>query len=134
MARDQFYRNFEQTDNLTETTLLEIEEFARGLELIEISDYYGFGLIEKVEGEGETAQYTYESEDLDESELKWVIKAFKRGRAMGKKQAVDNLFAAMKDRNGQNASLPYLKRFAEKWPGDDSEPMKGDFFVFRAEK
>jgi len=124
MARDTFYNRFLKTDHLDETILSEVEEFARGLELIEISDYFGFELVEAGEG-------TYTSDTLDEDEIKWLTKAFKRGRANAMKVAVDKLFSTMGDRNGQNASLPYLRRFAKEWPGDD-QVKEGDLLVFRA--
>ena len=93
--------------------LAQIEDFSWGLELDEIFDYFG------------------SKEDFTKDEIKWMERAFKRGRAVAKKQAVDNLFASMKDRNGQNASLPYLRRFAEKWPGND-DIKEGDVLIFRA--
>lgn len=123
MAREAFYSKFESSENLSEALLLEVEEFARGMEIIELSDYFGFEIEECEEG--------FKSDYLNEGELKWVIKAFKRGRANAKKAAVDNLFASMKDRNGQNASLPYLRRFAKEWPGDD-DVKEGELLVFRA--
>ncbi len=124
MARDAFYNMFKKTENLDETILSEVEEFARGLELIEISDYFGFELVETEEGK-------YASEVLDKEEIKWLVKSFKRGRANAMKIAVDKLFSSMGDRNGQNASLPYLRRFAKEWPGDD-QVKEGDLLVFRA--
>lgn len=124
MARETFYINFNASENLTEAMLLEVEEFSRGMELMELSDYFGFEIEETEEGK-------FSSSELDETELKWVIKAFKRGRAQAKKVAVDSLFASMKDRNGQNASLPYLRRFAKEWPGDD-QVKEGDLLIFKA--
>lgn len=124
MARDAFYNKFDSTGNLNETLLSEVEEFARGLELIEISDYFGFELVEVGEGE-------YTSDVLGKAEIKWLVKSFKRGRANAMKVAVDKLFSSMGDRNGQNASLPYLRRFAKEWPGDD-QVKEGDLLVFRA--
>lgn len=114
MHVDPFYRNFVETDNLTHMMLAQIEDYAWGLELAEIFDAFG------------------EKDDFDEAEIKWMEKAFRRGRAIAKKQAVDNLFVSMKDRNGQNASLPYLRRFAEKWPGEDKNVQEGDVLIFRA--
>lgn len=113
MHVEQFYRNFQETENLTLHMLAQIEDFSWGLELDEIFDYFG------------------SKEDFTKDEIKWMERAFKRGRAVAKKQAVDNLFASMKDRNGQNASLPYLRRFAEKWPGND-DIKEGDVLIFRA--
>lgn len=113
MHVDPFYKKFKETANLTQRMLAEIEDFAWGLELEEIYDYFGA------------------KEDFKDEEIKWMERAFKRGRAIAKKQAVDNLFSSMKDRNGQNASLPYLRRFADKWPGDDNT-QEGDLLVFRA--
>lgn len=112
MHIDSFYKKFEETENVTYKMLSEIEDYAWGLELDEIADYFG-GM-----------------DDFTEAEVLWVEKAFRRGRAIAKKQAVDNLFSSMKDRNGQNASLPYLRRFADKWPADDVK--EGDLLVFRA--
>lgn len=114
MHVDSFYKNFTPTENLTLEMLAKIEDFAWGLELDEIFDYFGA------------------KEDFVEDEIKWMERAFRRGRAVAKKQAVDNLFASMKDRNGQNASLPYLRRFAEKWPGDDANVKEGDLLIFKA--
>lgn len=113
MHVEPFYKNFQETDNLKLKMLAEIEDFAWGLELDEIYDYFGA------------------KEDFEAEEVKWMERAFRRGRAIAKKQAVDNLFISMKDRNGQNASLPYLRRFADKWPGDDNV-KEGDLLVFRA--
>ena len=110
---DSFYRNFQETENLSFDMLAKIEDFAWGLEMDEIFDYFG-------------AKVDFEAE-----EIKWMERAFRRGRAIAKKQAVDNLFSSMKDRNGQNASLPYLRRFADKWPGDDNV-KEGDVLIFRA--
>jgi len=131
MARDVFYNGFEPTTLITETVLGEVEEFARGMELSEIVDYFGFELAEEpVIHDGEIVSEAVAG-DLTEAEIKWLNKAFKRGRAAAKKSAVDNLFASMKDRNGQNASLPYLRRFADEWPGDDNV-KEGDLLVFKA--
>jgi len=113
MHVEPFYAKFEETDNLDYNMLAKIEDFAWGLELDEIFDYFGA------------------KEDFNEEEIKWMERAFRRGRAIAKKQAVDSLFTLMKDRNGQNASLPYLRRFAEKWPGDDNV-KEGDVLIFRA--
>lgn len=114
MHVDPFYKNFEETENVSMMMLAQIEDYAWGLELDEIYDAFG------------------DKEDFTEAEIKWMQKAFRRGRAIAKKQAVDNLFTSMKDRNGQNASLPYLRRFAEKWPGDDKNVQEGDVLIFRA--
>lgn len=114
MHVDPFYRQFEETESVSLKMLNEIEDFAWGLELDEIYDYFG------------------SKDDLSAAEISWVERAFKRGRALAKKQAVDNLFVTMKERNGQNASLPYLRRFAEKWPGDGVDAEKGDILIFRA--
>ena len=113
MHVDPFYKSFKETENVTFKMLSEIEDFAWGLELNEIFDYFGG------------------KDDYQAEEIKWMERAFRRGRAFAKKQAVDNLFKSMTDRNGQNASLPYLRRFAEKWPGEDNT-KEGDLLVFRA--
>lgn len=112
MAVEQFYKKFEATDNLSQVMLDEIEAYAPGLEMDEIYAYFGA------------------EEDFDKEEVKWMERAHGRGRARAKKLAVDNLFVSMKDRNGQNASIPYLRRFADKWEGDDV--TEGDLLVFRA--
>lgn len=112
MAVERFYKKFEDTDNLSQQMLDEIEAYAPGLEMSEIYDYFGA------------------EEDFSKDEVKWMERAHGRGRARAKKLAVDNLFVSMKDRNGQNASIPYLRRFADKWEGDDV--TEGDLLVFRA--
>lgn len=134
MARSKFYAKFEDSENLDETTLLEIEEFAAGMELDEISDFFGFDIAKEAKFEsddGDDVEAEFTSPVLCESEMKWVLKAFKRGRAAAKKKAVDHLFVSMKDRNGQNASLPYLQKFAKEWPAGEAGKL-GDVLVFRA--
>ena len=101
-----------ETEMLTQSMLDEIEGYAPGLELDEIYAYFG------------------SKEDFSEAEVIWIERAHGRGRVRAKKLAVDNLFLSMKDRNGQNASIPYLRRFADKWEGDDV--TEGDLLVFRA--
>jgi len=118
VAREAFFRKFEETENLTEEMLLEIEDFARGMELDEIYEYFGID----------------DPEEFTEDERKWIDKTFKRGRAKGKKAAVDSLFETMKTRGGQNASLPYLKAFAEEFKNSDEPLQNGDVLIFRANK
>lgn len=113
MRTEKFYAKFKETENLDQKTLNEIEEFAYGLEIDEIWDYLGG------------------KDNFSEYEMGWIEKSHKRGRAMAKKAAVDHLFASMKDRNGQNASIPYLRRFADKFEGDDNV-QEGDVLLFRA--
>ena len=112
MAVERFYSKFDETEMLTQSMLDEIEQYAPGLEMEEIYSYFGA------------------AEDFSKEEVIWIERAHGRGRARAKKLAVDNLFISIKDRNGQNASIPYLRRFADKWEGDDV--AEGDLLVFRA--
>lgn len=65
---------------------------------------------------------------LNEIEQEWFHRAFNRGRAAGKKDAVDRLFASMLDKGGKDAALAYLVRFADSWQKEAGDlPKEGTF-------
>lgn len=98
------YRNIPTLTHLDEGDLLEIEQFAFGMGEQEVLDYFAVTL-EELQSAGTP-------------DLKYFYKAFKRGRARAKRQAVDKLFRCMSDKNGAQACVAYLKSFANEWPAD----------------
>lgn len=85
-----------------EGTLYEVETLASSLNENEVLDYYAL-----------------QPTDLDQSpsDLLWFNRAFKRGRTKAKLQASQALFNQMNQRNGQQACLAYLQRFAKNFEG-----------------
>ncbi len=73
-------------------------------------------------------------EPSDYTEEQWIQfqKAWKRGRTMFKVHAVTKLKESMSGRNGLQASLAALIRFADDWPeGSDLEDKLGSTKSFR---
>jgi len=77
----------------------QIQSLSEGLSKVEVLDYLG-------------------KTEEDFSKEDWVVfeKAWKRGRNALKIHAVQKLKESMSGRNGLQASLATLVRFAEEWP------------------
>ena len=84
--------------------LFEIEEFAPGLDEQEVLDYYALDLAEL--------------KDLKTEDYKYFTIAYKRGVAKAKHKAVDSLLKSMDGKGGAQASIAFLRTFAELWPSD----------------
>lgn len=59
-----------------------------------------------------------DKEDFDADQLKQMIAAMLRGRALAKKRVMDNMFQHMSARGGEKLCVDYMRRFAEEWPAD----------------
>jgi len=69
-------------------------------------------------------------DDLNEAELKITKRVYRKGRAEGISIAVDNLFIAMKGKNGGNVALEYLKTVASTFEIDtENDLTPGKKFV-----
>ena len=102
-TRRSFYDDL--PDDMTifdEGTLYEVETLSGSLDSSEVLDYYGLLLSDL---------------DSSPSDLLWFNRASKRGRTKAKLVASDRLFAQMTSRNGTNAALAYLQRFAKNFEG-----------------
>lgn len=86
----------------------DIISMSKGLELSEIADFYNITI-----------------EELPPYDRWFVETVFKRARVRAMTVAVDRLFENMSGRNGQQATLAYLRRFAEKWPEEQGSQDKG---------
>ena len=82
-------------DNLTEEDCVGITLASRSLSLEECYDYL---LIDKSE--------------LSPAEIKFAERIYRRGRAIGVKDAGDKLFQHMGNRNGGQTALEYLKKMS----------------------
>ena len=65
------------------------------------------------------------AQDLPAEDLKFFMIHVRKGRAQGKTKAVNELFKQMSGRNGKDAALAYLLRFAESWPEDVEDKAGG---------
>lgn len=88
--------------------IMDIRDLSRGLSKDEVLAYYGL-------------QY----DDLGRKDQFFFDIEYNRGQVLAKKTAVDRLFTSMTDRNGHQASLAFLKRFAEKWPDSEEVASEG---------
>lgn len=79
--------------NLTESDLAEITMSAKSLSLEECYD-----------------SLLIDPSTLEEAEVKFALQLHKYGRAIGVKDATENLFYHMKTKNGADASLEYLRK------------------------
>lgn len=76
-----------------------VEDLARGMSMSEVCEFFGCNIKE-----------------IDEEDKKFLHHFYKKGRAVGQRQAVHALFDQMKQRGGGQVALSYLTRFAEEWP------------------
>ena len=76
-----------------------VEDMARGMSMSEVCEY--FGCV---------------PEDLKAEDKKFLKYFYMKGRASGRRSAVQALFGQMNQRNGSQAALAYLTRFSEEWP------------------
>jgi hypothetical protein len=70
------------------------------------------------------------AEDFSDEEKLYFKQFYNFGRGTAIQTAVDRLFQQMNGRNGAQASLAYLRHFAEKFPSDEKSAT-GDGFNFR---
>ena len=89
-----------------------VEDLARGMSMNEACEWFGC---------------TFEV--LDEEDRKFFLYHYRRGRATGRRSAVQALFGQMTQRNGHQAALSYLTRFADEWP--EEGVSAGDGFNFK---
>jgi hypothetical protein len=81
--------------------LADIERLASGLSKAEVLDVF----------------YMLE-EELSQEDLDIFNRAYRKGRALAKAQAVDCLFVQMSGRQGVPGALAYLTRLADEWPSE----------------
>lgn len=105
---------------------------AKELEFFSLNDLETVELMSAGMSEEEVLDYfALDLDELDkETDLKWFSRAFKRGRSVAKRKAVQKLFESMGDRNGSQASIAYLRHFGEKWPNDGSDASSSGKFSF----
>lgn len=96
---------------LTRDQLSDIEHLAEGLTESECSNFI----------------WGIEPEQLDEVAYREFKRAFTRGRTKFKLHAVTSLKMQMAGRNGLQASLAALTRFAEAWPKLDKSDGEGSY-------
>lgn len=100
---------FDQTEpRFSSSTLMLVQQLAEGLSETEALDYLGYTL-----------------EELTEEELGDFKLAYRQGRAKFKFYAVGKLKESMAGRNGMQASLAALTRFAEEWPSTQNDDHNG---------
>jgi hypothetical protein len=78
-----------------------VMDLARGMSMNEVCEYFGCDI-----------------KDLEGDDKVFLKFWYKKGRAQGRRDAVQALFANMNGRNGGAVALDYLTRFAEDWPSD----------------
>lgn len=88
----------------TDADIRNVEQLSAGLSETEILDIYSTSV-----------------EELCDVELDRFRRAYKRGRALAKSQAVHSLFGQMNGREGAKAALSYLVRFGDQWPDVSEE-------------
>lgn len=71
--------------------------------------------------------FSIHRDSLTKDELIYFNEFYNYGRGMAKHQAVQSLLAATKGRNGAQAALQYLKRFAKEFEGDIEGDSSGSF-------
>lgn len=99
-----FYNDLPQMTFFDDADLYEIEDFAPGLTEQEVLDYYALDLREV--------------QSLESEDYKYFTIAYKRGVSKAKHKAVDSLLKSMDVKGGSQASLAFLRTFAELWPSD----------------
>lgn len=100
-------------NNLTEDECIEITLSAKSLSLEECYDSL---LIDPL--------------SLDTAEAKFAQQLHKYGRAIGVKDATENLFYHMKTKNGADASLEYLRQMGGEFSVDVVPGAGGKTFSF----
>lgn len=68
---------------------------------------------------------------LEPAEIKFAEQLHKYGRAIGVKDATENLFYHMKTKNGADASLEYLRQMGGEFSVDVNTTGKGSGFSFQ---
>lgn len=106
------YFKIEGLQNVDPLFFGEVEDAARGMSPEEVLSLFNLTL-----------------DKLNLVEQEWFQLAFDKGRARGKKEAVDKLFASMTDKGGGANAIAYLTRFADSWSKDatDGLPKEGTF-------
>lgn len=106
-----FEIDYRSEDPAKVRTLHEVTHLARGLTLEEVLASFGM-----------------DSQDLDDQDDNFKRDfriAFMKGRANGKREAIDKLFNQMSNaKGGEKACLEYLQRFGEKW-SDEQDSITG---------
>ena len=96
----------------------EIRSLARGLTKEEVVNCFGAELC-----------------DLKDGDKRFLLAHFTRGRAEGKRQALEDLFGHMKNQKyGNQVCLEYLTRFADDWPEEGVSAGAGFNFKVLMEK
>lgn len=100
-------------DNLTEGDLIDITMSAKSLSLEECYD-----------------SLMIDGASLSAEEKKFCLQLHKYGRAVGVKDATENLFYHMKTKNGADASLEYLRKMGAEFSVDVTPGHGGGGFNF----
>ena len=111
------YRKIEGLEYVDHMFFMKVEDHAAGMDLPEIMQALNTPMSR-----------------LNDIELDALQVAFHIGRGKAKKLAVDNLFAAMRDKGGYQAALAYLVRFGDKWTEEGSGVPAIGAFTFTVNK
>jgi len=115
-----FEIDFKTVDPPRRRTLQEVVHLSRGLTVEEVLASFGMDLEDLAE--------------QDETFKRDFKIAFMKGRASGKREAIDKLFNQMTNaKGGDKACLEYLSRFGDKW-SDEAEGITGFSMKFGKDK
>lgn len=99
------YQRIPKMRNFDSDRLKTVEYLAKALDEQEILDYFGI------------------TEELRSWERYFFKRAYNKGVSMGKREAMEKLFASMNDRTGGMHALKYLQTHAAKFPSDGGDPI-----------
>lgn len=85
-----------------------VERLAKGLSPDEVIECWGLTL-----------------DELDPEDMDLFSRAYRKGRALAKAQAVESLFMQMDAKDGGKNALAYLTRMAKEWESDDNLSAAG---------